>query len=345
MPCSNFTKDRLTKRLRSAARKGLNIGAAVFFGEFQDVSASRFTYINMFSYIYIYICLSCLGWLWFPKHVRDQCHSSIDQLSWCCFFWGGHSHKLCAHFKLWNPFQKQGIGQLRIIQSTLWAHHFGCRHLNRTLEMKKNRVITALMDSDRYLPEVLLFRCHGTKWRHGKTTSRKPAVSHDPMRCRGYFGKNYVIDVAFPFRPCDLWLLPLSMETSIEYLTQRGRTFCLDRLLPDCGWLEGSRNSVQTEPRHLKLQGANKSDTGGKIDHFMSMLVSNWLILADLNDAIENDPEWMYYVLYSSESYNLLPSLHWFMINNDTRFNIILDGAAGVITTTSTSAAASPFAS
>ena len=95
---------------------------------------SKSVYLYRFSYIYI--CLSCLGWLWFPKHVKDQCHSSIDQLSWCCFF-GGHSHKLCAHFKLWNPFQKQGIGQLRIIQSTLWAHHFGCRQLNRTLRWTK----------------------------------------------------------------------------------------------------------------------------------------------------------------------------------------------------------------
>ena len=142
-------------------------------------------------------------------------------------FWGVHSHKLCAHFKLWNPFQKQGIGQLRIIQSTLWAHHFGCRHLNPTLEMKKSRVIKATCQRSCY--SVATGQSGGWWQREdmGKRLQESllyPMTPWGIMRCRRYFGKNYVIDVAFPFRPCDLWLLPLSMETSIEYLTQWGRT-------------------------------------------------------------------------------------------------------------------------
>lgn len=118
-----------------------------------------------------------------------------------------------------------GIGQLRIIQSTLWAHHFGCRQLNPTLEMNKSLVIKATCERSCY--SVATGQSGGLWQREDMGRPLQDACCIPwPMRCRGYFGKNYVLDIAniaFPFRPCDLWLLPLSMETSIEYLTQCGR--------------------------------------------------------------------------------------------------------------------------
>ena len=68
---------------------------------------SKSVYLYRFSYIYI--CLSCLGWLWFPKHVKDQCHSSIDQLSWCCFL--GATVTSSVHISNCGiPFRSKGSG-------------------------------------------------------------------------------------------------------------------------------------------------------------------------------------------------------------------------------------------
>lgn len=156
-----------------------------FFWEFQDVSASRFTYKGLVIYTYVFILF---GLIVIPKACQGPVslyHSPIELM---LFFWGPQSQALCTFQTVESLSEARDRATedhtVHPLSSSFWM-----QAIESNLEMNKSRVITALMDSDRYLPEVLLFRCHGTKWRHGKTASRKPAVSHDPMRCRGYFGK------------------------------------------------------------------------------------------------------------------------------------------------------------
>ena len=138
-------------------------------------------------------------------------------------FWGVHSHKLCAHFKLWNPFQKQGIGQLRIIQSTLWAHHLDAGTWIQPLRWK--RVGWSKLPARGLAIPLPRDKVEGWWQREdmGKRLQESllyPMTPWGIMRCRGYFGKNYVIDVHSPsglaiFGSCHyLWRLLQSISLS-----------------------------------------------------------------------------------------------------------------------------------